>query len=293
MKCLHCREYIFVWARRCDHCGAPTPRTSLPQASDAATPVPDLATIQATRHLRHCGCLAPSGLPAERVWPETHFHSDIQDTESEGWKRLLDLVEVAAQDEREVFEPFREMTREASSQVITLPPTIGKLKTVRALGFAGTCLVRVPPEIGDMKNLVVFDAYISNRLHWFPYEITRCARLDESCVSTRRLYGNYKYRPPFPRLEKPLSSTAGVDLSNLHPERYGAPAITTCSICRAPLAQTGLHQVWISLKVGTDVLPLLVNACSANCVARLPPPAPGYVSHPHTGGLSIEQPPPE
>ncbi|WP_257581710.1 hypothetical protein [Streptomyces sp. TLI_146] len=34
--------------------------------------------------------------------------------------------------------------------------------------------------------------------------------------------------------------------------------------------QAGLHQVWISLRVATDVLPLLVNACSSGCVAALP-----------------------
>jgi hypothetical protein len=270
------------------------PQTPLPEGPDArTTPGPDLATLRAKSHLWECGCLEQSDRRAAvRVWRETHFHSDVQDTESEGWKRLLDLVEVAAADAREEFEPFRELTLEAESQVITLPPTIGKLKSVRRLVLYGTCLVRIPPEIGDMENLVEFKPYTSHRLHWFPYEITQCARLDASSVSTRALYGDYKYRPPFPRLEKPLSSTAGVDLSNLSPERYGAPAITSCSVCRAPLAQTGLHQVWISLNVGTDVLPLLVNACSANCVARLPPPARGYVSGPHTGGLSVEQPPP-
>jgi hypothetical protein len=233
--------------------------------------------------LRSCDCLKQA---------EPQFHSDLQDTESVGWKRLLELVEIAAADAREEFAPFEEMTLEARSQVFTLPPTIGKLKSVRHLMLYGSCLVRIPPVIGDMENLVKFTPYTSHRLHWFPYEITRCARLADSTVSTRSLYGNFKYRPPFPRLEKPLSSTAGVDLSNLRPERYGAPAITTCSICRAPLAQTGLHQVWISLSVGTDVLPLLVNACSVNCVARLPPAASGYVSGPHTGGLSVEQPPP-
>ena len=143
------------------------------------------------------------------------------------------------------------------------------------------------PEIGDMENLVEFLPYTSMRLHWFPYEITRCTKLDESQVSTRALYGNFKFNPPFPRLERPLSSTSGVDLTNLAPERYGAPAVTTCSVCRTPLAQTGLHQVWISLNVGTDVLPLLVNACSPDCVARLPPAANGYVPGPHTGGLLV------
>jgi hypothetical protein len=239
--------------------------------------------------LRSCDCFERSG---QSTSVETHFHSDVQNTESEGWKRLLELVEIAALDAREEFAPFRELTLEAQSQVITLPATIGKLKSVRRLVLYGSCLVRIPPEIGDMENLVEFTPYTSYRLHWFPYEITRCVKLDESTVSTRALYGNYKYRSPFPRLERPLSSTTGVDLSNLPPERYGAPAIMRCSICRMPLAEAGLHQVWISLNVGTDVLPLLVNACSVKCVARLPPGASGYVSGPHTGGLSVEQPPP-
>jgi hypothetical protein len=199
---------------------------------------------------------------------------------------------MAAADGREEFAPFREMTLEAQCQVITLPPTIRKLTSVRHLMLYGSCLVRIPPEIGDMESLVKFTPYTSHRLHWFPYEITRCTRLAESTVSTRSLYGNFKYRPPpFPRLETPLSSTAGIDLSNLHPKRYGTPAIATCSMCRAPLGQTGLHQVWISLNVGTDVLPLLVNACSVNCIARLPAAPSGYVSGPHTGGPSVEQPP--
>jgi len=173
------------------------------------------------------------------------------------------------------------------SQVITLPSTIGKLKAVRRLVLFGSFLVRIPPEIGEMENLVEFMPYTSMRLHWFPYEITRCTKLDESLVSTRALYGNFKFNPPFPSLEQPLSPTTGVDLENLWPERYGAPAITTCSVCRTPLVQTGLHQVWISLNVGTDVLPLLVNACSPNCIAQLPPAASGYVSGPHTGGPSV------
>jgi hypothetical protein len=215
----------------------------------------------------------------------------MQDTHSEGWTRLLELVEIAAADGREEFAPFSGMPREAQSQVITLPSTIGKLKSVRRLILYGSFLVRIPPEIGDMENLVEFDPYTSHRLHWFPYEITRCTKLDDSIVSTRMLYGNYKLRPPFPGLEAPLPSTASVDLANLPPERYGASAITTCSVCRTPLAQTGLHQVWVSLNVGTDVLPLLVNACSLACLARLPPPPIGYVPGPHTGGLSVVQPP--
>ncbi|MBZ4321285.1 hypothetical protein [Streptomyces huiliensis] len=52
------------------------------------------------------------------------------------------------------------------------------------------------------------------------------------------------------------------------------------------------RQVWISLHTsGRDVLPLLVNACSAACVDALPTPAEGYVGTPHTGGSGLVQPP--
>ena len=288
MKCLHCRQDNFAWARRCDHCGAVIPQTMLGSApDDQTTAAPDPAIVRAVMPLRYCDCLKKDH---QSTWTETKFHPEVQDTQAEGWKRLLELVEIAAADEREEFAPLHEMTLEASRQVITLPSTIGKLKTVRRLILYGSFLVRIPPEIGDMENLVEFRPYTSYRLHWFPFEITRCAKLDESTVSTQALYGNYKYRPPFPRLGTPLSSTARVDLENLSPERYGAPVITKCSVCRTLLTQTGLHQVWISLKVGTDVLPLLVNACSLDCVGRLPPAPSGYVSGPHTGGLSVEQP---
>jgi hypothetical protein len=236
-----------------------------------------------------CACFVKLCAPSPST--EIKFHSEIQDADSEGWTRLLEVVEMAAADGREDFDPFQEMTPEARRQVITLPPSIGKLKSVRRLRLSGTCLVRLPPQIGDMENLVEFTPYTSYSLHWFPYEITRCSKLTESTVSTRALYGNYKDRPPFPRLEAPLASRTATDLGNLPPARYGVPVATTCSVCRTQLAQTGLRQVWISLKVATDVLPLLVNACSEECVRRLPPTPDGYVSGPHTGGPSVQQPP--
>jgi hypothetical protein len=175
------------------------PRRHLPGASDGKTgPAPDLATVGAVMALRNCDCLKRK---SQSTWTETRFHSEVQDTDSKGWRRLLELVEIAAADSREEFAPFKEMTLEAQSDVITLPATIGKLKSVRRLLLYGSYLVRIPPEIGDMENLVEFHPYTSDRLHWFPYEITRCRRLDESTVSTSALYGNYKNRPPFPRLE--------------------------------------------------------------------------------------------
>ncbi|GGK25433.1 hypothetical protein GCM10011583_66800 [Streptomyces camponoticapitis] len=111
-------------------------------------------------------------------------------------------------------------------------------------------------------------------------------------MSTRALYGNYKVRPPFP----PLPATAGglqdSDLENLDPGVWGAAAIRTCSVCDQHIQGVNLRQVWISLWTsGADVLPLLVNACSAACIDALPVPADGYVQTPHTGGPSVSQPP--
>ena len=198
---------------------------------------------------------------------------------------------MAAADGREEFSPFDAMTMESQSQIITLPATIGKLKAVRSLKLNGSYLARLPPEIGEMESLEEFDPYPSMRLHWFPYEISRCPRLTRSRVSTRALYGNHKYRPAFPQLEPPVRSAGELDLERLPASRYGASSVATCSVCRARIGETGLQQAWISLNVGTDVLPLLVNACSAACVGRLPAAPHGYVSGPHSGGPLVEQPP--
>ena len=128
-----------------------------------------------------------------------------------------------------------------------------------------------------MSSLEDLDVYASHRLHWFPYEITRCRKLRDSRVSTRSLYGNFKDRPPFPQLS---------DVNPLDRDR------SRCSVCDRPLTEGDIHRVWISLRIATDVLPLLVHACSPACVDQLPAPAEGYVERPHTGGPSLEQPPP-
>jgi hypothetical protein len=170
-------------------------------------------------------------------------------------------------------------------QIVTLPPAIAKLTAVRHLVLYGTNLARIPPEIGAMTSLKVFEPYTSHRLHWYPYELTRCVRLADSTVSTRVLYGNFKFRPPFPAL-RPVTDAGEADFAALDPGVWGADAVRTCSVCDGPVDRE-LRQVWISRRVGTDVLPLLVNACSATCVAALPEPHRGYVPTPHTGGPDL------
>jgi hypothetical protein len=228
-----------------------------------------------------CDCVSDSDAMPQ---PPTTFHPERQDTTAPGWLRLLELVEEAAADKREVFAPLTELTNAQRRQIVTLPTSIAKLTSVKHLNLYGSNLVRIPPEIGAMRSLEEFTPYTSYRLHWFPYELTRCPGLRRSTVSTRALYGNFKLRPPFPLLQE------SADLDD--PGVRGATAIRTCSVCDQPVNAASLRQVWISLHTSSaDILPLLVNACSTACIEALPEPAEDHVPVPHTGGPTIEQPP--
>ena len=219
-----------------------------------------------------CDCL--DAQYGKKKWRELRLHDEIQDVNSDAWKRLLDIVDRVADKEEQIFEPGAEIPWEDWVTITTLPPSISRMKGVKEFRLYGSNLVRIPPEIGELTELTNFDVYTSYRLHWFPYEITQCTGLKESRISTRALYGNFKYRAPFPRL--PASS----DL--LYPK--------CCSVCKSEFGGREPHQCWISLNVATDVVPLLVHACSKQCRQKLPTPSNGYFSQPHKGGLGIAQP---
>ena len=142
------------------------------------------------------------------------------------------------------------------------------------------------------RRLDVFEPYTSYSLHWFPYELTRCVNLRDSTVSTRALYGNFKYRPPFPRLHPRGALAALSTHDDLDPLEWGVESIRACSVCDGPIDPSRFRQLWISLRVATDVLPLLVNACSTACVQALPQPPEGYVAIAHQGGRDVQQPKP-
>ncbi|MFC1410014.1 leucine-rich repeat domain-containing protein [Streptacidiphilus sp. N1-12] len=200
-------------------------------------------------------------------------------------------MDEASADGREEFRPLVGLSPEERRQIITLPPSIAKLTAVKRFVLYGSNLVRIPPEIGAMTSLEEFTPYTSYRLHWFPYEITRCPSLTRSTVSTRALFGNYKVRALFPQLQPSRDSVADLTLTALDPHRWGTTTIRSCSICDQPIELSGLHQVWTSMRVATDVLPLLVNACSPACVAVLPHAAKDHVPFPHTGGNINSRPP--
>lgn len=205
-----------------------------------------------------------------------NVENNVQDKDSLAWKKLCEYVEKIVEDGSEEFYPYEYLGKELYFQIHTLPESISKLKKVKKIYLYGSRLKRIPPEIGEMEALEFFCPYTSYDLHWFPYEITNCKNLTDSRISTRALYGNYKYRRPFP------------DLSQ-NPVRYEREVIK-CSICKKEVTYEELNQLWISLWIGTDVVPLLVNSCSKECAEKLPQPPEGYLQYPHKGGKDLKQP---
>lgn len=237
-----------------------------------------------------CDCIEYVG--RTRTQGPTRFHSERQDTSAPGWIRLLELIEQAADDGREVFKPLVELTAEQRRQIVSLPPTIAKLKAVKHLVLYRSNLVRIPPEIGNMDNLEEFTPYTSYRLHWFPYEITRCANLQRSTMSTRAVYGNFstghRSHSCEPRLsQQKTSASETLSRERGAPQPYPPAASATSRSTRSTCGRSGYRATYQA----TMSCPLLVNACSAECVEALPEPAAGYVQRAHTGGPSLEQPP--
>lgn len=204
------------------------------------------------------------------------IENEVQDKNSVAWTKLCDYVEKVAKENLEDFSPAKELGQELFAQIYTLPETISKLKKVKRITLYGSKLKRIPPEIGEMDALEYFDPYTSYDLHWFPYEITKCKNLKNSRISTRTLYGNWKNRMKFPLL--------------IHnPIRYTNQTVK-CSICSRIMQYEQTNQLWISLNVATDILPLLLNLCSSECESRLPKPPEDYVQFAHKGGANLEQP---
>lgn len=207
----------------------------------------------------------------------SRIENDVQDRSSDAWEKLCDYVEIIAENGDEEFSPGEYLGHELFTEIYTLPETIAKLKKVKKLWLYGSKLKRIPPEIGQMESLEYFDPYTSYDLHWFPYEITYCKNLKDSRISTRTLYGNYKNRMGFPRLDH-------------NPVRYYGDKMN-CSVCRKEITYEETNQLWISLRIGTDIVPLLASLCSKQCEEALPMPPENYVQSPHKGGSNLKQPP--
>lgn len=206
----------------------------------------------------------------------SRIKNDVQDKNSLAWIKLCEYVDNVAQENGEEFAPSEAIGHELFAQIYTLPESISKLKNVKKVYLYGSKLKRIPPEIGQMESLEYFDPYTSYDLNWFPYEITNCKNLKDSRVSTRALFGNYKNRMGFPLLQH-------------NPVRYEGQSVK-CSICKKEMSYEETNQLWITLRVGTDNLPLLANLCSKECEEKLPKPPDNYIQNPHKGGADLKQP---
>lgn len=202
--------------------------------------------------------------------------NDVQDRNSIAWKKLCEYIDEIAEMGTDEFVPREALGNELFSQIFTLPESISKLKKVKKMGLYGSNLKRIPPEIGEMESLEYFDPYTSYNLHWFPYEITKCKKLKDSRISIRVLYGNFKNRMKFPKLDH-------------NPVRYFGDKLK-CSVCEKELNYENTTQMWITAYIGTDTIPMLVNLCSEECKQNLPKPPENYVPHPHKGGADLVQP---
>jgi hypothetical protein len=219
------------------------------------------AAIERISQRAVCGCLETPGMP--------NLHVEPQDFSAPGWARTIELIHANARAGSEVFEPSAHIPWDDWLKMITLPACLGDLTAVKQIRLYGSPLRRVPPEIGRLRALEDLDIYTSHCLHWLPYEITRCASLRRSRMSTRALYGNRKTGLPFPLLSRPMEA--------LLP--------STCSICDRSFDGITPRLLWITLRIGTDNAPLLVHSCSKECTDSLPEPPPGYHPRPHPGGV--------
>lgn len=202
--------------------------------------------------------------------------NDVQDRNSPAWKLLCQYVDKLAEEKADEFAPFEVLGGELFAQIYTLPKSISKLKHVKKMWLYGSKLKRIPPEIGEMVSLEYFDVYTSYELHWFPFEITSCKNLKDSRVSTRALYGNYKNMMGFPSLKD-------------NPVRYLGDTVK-CSACGKIITYNQTNQLWITLSVATDDLPLLGNYCSKECESKLPKPPKKYIQFAHKGGSNLKLP---
>jgi hypothetical protein len=237
----------------------------------AIDPVTLAAASRAGRR-EHCNCLASRTRKGTPGIP--NLHADAQDVGAPGWRRTLDLVRSGVAGEMKVFEPSAHVPWDEWVKVLALPGEIADLTAVEQIRLYGSHLRRLPPQIGRMAALEDLDIYTSYSLHWLPFEVLRCAKLSKSRMSTRALYGNRKTRLPFPKLSGPVEA--------LMPP--------SCSVCDRPFGDVAPHLYWITLRVGTDIAPLLVHSCSKDCTLSLPSPPANYFAKPHKGGGGVGMP---
>lgn len=72
--------------------------------------------------------------------------NDVQDRNSDAWKKLCEYVDVVAKNGNDEFSPREYLGDELFAQIYTLPESIGKLIKVKKVWLYGSNLKRIPPE---------------------------------------------------------------------------------------------------------------------------------------------------
>lgn len=190
-----------------------------------------------------------------------------QDRSSRAWGKLCEYIDKLADEKAEEFWPAQEIGWE---QIYTLPESVDKLKNIKAVHLYGSKFSRIPPEIGEMEKLEFLDIYSCYNLRWLPYEITNCKNLKHIRISRRVIFSKLKNNNGFP------------DLTN-NPVRYFGN-IVKCSICKKEIPYSYTNQLWTSLYVGGDLVPLLINVCSEGCEYHILETTKRQSSYLHKGG---------
>ncbi len=112
-------------------------------------------------------------------------------------------------------------------------------------------IVTLPTSIAKLKHVKKFTLYGSSLVR-IPPEIGEMTNLEEFSPYT-------SYRPK------------------------------TCSKCNGEFADLPIQR-WTSLRMGSDIVPLLVHACSEKCIDSIRDAPDNYVTRPHSGGLTLKQP---
>lgn len=208
-------------------------------------------------------------LPRFRV----EMHHDTPSSSDRAWAIAMEILHDAARNGVKELNLGAVMDRQDFMALHTLPDLIGELKDLEKLVLYGSNMSYLPRALAGCINLRFLEPYTSYRLHWLPYELHRCRQLVSSTMSTRALYGNVKFRPPFPDLT-----------GNPWNWPTGGPR---CSICDREGER--LDQYWVSQRIATDVVPLLVSVCGPECLSRVGHGAEGHVPVAHRGGPDIAQ----
>jgi uncharacterized protein (TIGR02996 family) len=218
----------------------------------------------------------------------SYFHLEPQDRKSSGWMRLLELIDEAVADGRETFDASHGMTAKQIMEIRTLPESVAKLKKVRNFYFTNSYLIRLPAEIGEMTELEKLDLSHAARLHWFPYELTKCRKLKRLICQSTHLYG---YTGQFPSLDVGSDVSLGrKEMETLHVNGVDRKPDRICSLCFSTFEDRRRYRFWTTLRFAGEPLPFLVNSCSELCLARLPESPTTFPQRPHRGGPNISYP---